>query len=554
MEDLSKYQIKTVFLNLLITSLGSIIFLAFLKLDTFLIIPVGCMPLLLYCYFLWDKLAKKNVISQDAIDSVYYFGFLITIEILAVCIFKTTADKANLNVKTVALQFGAGLLATGIALLGRMILLAWAGKLDTLEANDTIEEFSRSVNQASEIVKQATAESRLSINDMNDKIVESLDKCVTTTSDALKITVDEFKGFLSESFSDLKCLDDFRSSVESLGEDIKELGEGSSKITIQLKKLTSPLDGLANNAEKANIHIKDTGQNSEILASSLKEVSDTLSKIKDINNEVDKVKVALEILGSQPEMLNGFIASLNAAVKEVDALKDRIVSLKDQTELLPEQFNNLHTATDKATKGLGGVDEWTVRLSMSMGAATERLNQLGSIRGELQEAEKALGSIIKLSSVAEPLLTQIKDNLSTLASNEDAHELERVLSNMIQQTTATEPLIIQIKDNLEVLANNSEINEIEKVLSSVIKQSTAAEPLMNQITDKLMSIANSKDLKYIERLLASVINQSLEAEPILRQVLDNLTGLSKKSVDITTGINDIVLQPRQNIDKNISEV
>src|SRR5690349_5241898 len=58
------------------------------------------------------------------VDSVYYFGFLITVFALAVTAFTiaVSSDSPNL-ISTILQQFGAGLLATGYAVMARLHLM-----------------------------------------------------------------------------------------------------------------------------------------------------------------------------------------------------------------------------------------------------------------------------------------------------------------------------------------------------------------------------------------------------------------------------------------------
>jgi methyl-accepting chemotaxis protein len=497
MEDSSQVKIKPVFLSLLFLSVALILALAvfnteaLISIDTFWIIPVVCcLPLFLYCFFLWNKLSKQIALSQDAIDSVYYFGFLITIEILAICIFKVTQISDGLDIKAVALQFGAGLLATGIALFGRMVLLAAAGKLDILEPNDNMDEFSVSVMRASDAVKQATAEARVAVKDMKERLGETIDSFIEETSDTLGV----------------------------LQEDMKDLGKASKSATELLEELRPPLEVLADGAGAAGDRIKETGTSSKELTAALATVAETLSKLENIDQTIEKVRETLDIIGSQPETLDKFIESLNETIYEMGALKDTILSMKVQAQDLPGQLEGLNAASEKAAKGLSEVDDWTGKLSESMETAIENLDQLGQLKSELQEVESSIASIMIQASASEQLMANIKKDLSMFLSANDMRKLESSLSGLRDQAAAAEPIMAQLKDTLTKYSTNKDLREVEKTVSSVLRQAAMAEPLLRQITEKLTHLASTRDLKEVHSLVSGIIEQTQEASTVFRKI------------------------------------
>ena len=94
----------------------------------------GVLPLLGY-YF---ALAKKKLLSQSEIDSVYYFGFLVTvITLVSTAIAIGIATKLP-KLNWILLQFGLGLIATGIALFARLMLMTKSTsevELDVVESS-----------------------------------------------------------------------------------------------------------------------------------------------------------------------------------------------------------------------------------------------------------------------------------------------------------------------------------------------------------------------------------------------------------------------------------
>src|SRR4051812_18321375 len=89
----------------------------------------GVAPLVWYHVGYLSPRARAGL-SQSAIDSVYYFGFLITIAALGVSAVSLAASGGKASMDAVAYQFGLGLFATGYAVFARMHLTSISTWLD----------------------------------------------------------------------------------------------------------------------------------------------------------------------------------------------------------------------------------------------------------------------------------------------------------------------------------------------------------------------------------------------------------------------------------------
>jgi hypothetical protein len=81
----------------------------------------GSAPLLYYHLAYLTPRAKKGL-AQAAIDSVYYFGFLVTVAALAVSAVSLAVTDGKAPLTEIAFQFGLGLLATGYSVFARLHL------------------------------------------------------------------------------------------------------------------------------------------------------------------------------------------------------------------------------------------------------------------------------------------------------------------------------------------------------------------------------------------------------------------------------------------------
>src|SRR5262249_25424966 len=114
----------------IIFSVATIVLTTLLKGPPALALSLGLIPLVIYHVHLTRSRADR--LSQTAIDSVYYFGFLVTVAALGASALYVAMNRNRLDFGTVALQFGLGLFATAYAVFARIHL--------NLRGQDQVEE------------------------------------------------------------------------------------------------------------------------------------------------------------------------------------------------------------------------------------------------------------------------------------------------------------------------------------------------------------------------------------------------------------------------------
>jgi hypothetical protein len=103
-------------LKLLVASTVILILVTLTGLSPFFSI-LGIIPLVKYHVQL-SRESKKGL-SSSAVDSVYYFGFLVTVVALACTAIHISWNAGATDTSAVVLQFGVGLFATGYAVVAR---------------------------------------------------------------------------------------------------------------------------------------------------------------------------------------------------------------------------------------------------------------------------------------------------------------------------------------------------------------------------------------------------------------------------------------------------
>ncbi len=106
---------------------------------------VGVAPLIWYHV---GYLQQRDEIGSTEIDSVYYYGFLVTIGALGCTALRLSLNGVDGDFAGVALQFGLGLLATGYAVWARVQLTA---RSNTPTESELLEQMQRSVENARQL-------------------------------------------------------------------------------------------------------------------------------------------------------------------------------------------------------------------------------------------------------------------------------------------------------------------------------------------------------------------------------------------------------------------
>jgi len=132
----------------------------------------GIVPLCIYHYALHSQRNSaegKMHLSDAEIDSIYYFGFVITLLTLIAAVFTLGASGSDhFEPQTVGIQFGLGLFVTGYALIGRLHLQV-TNESD-MEPEDAYANYVDRVNSLLGRVDLAYAD----LDDLLKRLVERL--------------------------------------------------------------------------------------------------------------------------------------------------------------------------------------------------------------------------------------------------------------------------------------------------------------------------------------------------------------------------------------------
>lgn len=92
-------------------------------------------------------LLRKRLLSPTEVDSIYYFGFLVTVVTLVSTAISIGLSSTAIELRWVLLQFGLGLVATGYALFARLHLLAKSMATVDTDIVESTEKLAKSVEK-----------------------------------------------------------------------------------------------------------------------------------------------------------------------------------------------------------------------------------------------------------------------------------------------------------------------------------------------------------------------------------------------------------------------
>ena len=389
-------------------------------------IAAGCAPMAAYHLFYLTPLAKRGA-SQAAIDSVYYFGFLITLFALGLSATTLALTKSDIKVQLILNQFGIGLLATGYAIVARLHVSSISSKYmqispeevyqnqikKSLELVDavalavtSVEEFSRKVDAHHEAITARLEKSSLEIFEAASlKFAEAVSAPLNDLQANL-LVLEEYTKNIGEALSESKLY----KNIDKLGKATAKLEQSVSACVTQVELLNSRANNSSTTLDLLSSRITNS-------TASIDELANSLSVFVDLRNSVANTN----------EQLQQGLPDLISTVRDIGELKTAAA------ETIPT-FSEIRKSTTKANEVLFRLSTSIAKLSdAAMGMSTPidsiKAGQeaIQSLSDAAKSAEVATGSFIRqlasLSSAVEHVTTQ-----QPVSSNQTPEDQNRQVS------------------------------------------------------------------------------------------------------------------------------
>ena len=317
----------------------------------------GLLPIITYHYLLHKQrssIESRTHLTEAEIDSVYYFGFVITLLMLIAAVFTLgIANPGEIKLQTIGIQFGIGLFVTGYALIGRLHLQV-TNESD-LEPEDAYANYVDRVNNLLGRVDLAYAD----LDDLLKRLVERLRTTLETESreNSSRITRQ-----VEDSFAPLLAACQqlaLQIGEDGLRNDIESMRTVVTSTNRTFKSFDSRLQSLSDQTEQSTQPIAKLGdalaacqRGSAELASVLNSLSIDANITKSLNESVGSISTAFNSFGTSVQRLETDFGKNSE--KSSTAFRQFNESLVASTELLGNSMNQLALAMADSSRTLSG--------------------------------------------------------------------------------------------------------------------------------------------------------------------------------------------------------
>ena len=444
----------------------------------------GVLPLLGY-YF---ALARKKLLSPSEIDSVYYFGFLVTvITLVSTAVAIGIATKLP-ELKWILLQFGLGLIATGIALFARLMLMTKSTsevELDVVESSKllvaAVTNVAGEFDNASYLVKSFVDQLQVRMNELVMATEEEFKEALKNSLNSYVLNVQT-----TTEVSLTKC-------AEVIDKTTKKFSDGISLLVTEVERVKTEAEGL--NFVAAAIQIE---------AFSL-QIQSSLQSIADKTNEASIVSAAgIAELAATTRKVQKLAIDISSKLEKIDQIQNLLENILNTTEALGVFREATNTASSAITKLNANSSEAARAIDKKIIEPLEKSEIKSGIEQlniQFPEKVEALGLLIdRLNSQTTELVTavassrtQIEKTLGNLAQanlmNSNFSELDKtaqILNAGLAELASTTNALSRTQVDT-TLGNVAQANSTNSILSELDKTTN----ILNLGLAELVSTTNA---------------------------------------------------------------
>jgi methyl-accepting chemotaxis protein len=423
------------FLVLFLTSLCGVLATSFFDAGRndlqWLGVVFGFIPLIIYHYIL----SKKNLLSSAEIDSIYYFGFLVTVVTLVSTAISIGMAATLPEVKWILRQFGLGLVATGYALFARIWLMGKSSdavEMDVVEATTKLvgsirnvsNQFDEAGYDSVEFVKTLKLRLEDLLNEADKRLSDNLKNTIESISEANQEIVNNSISKTSEMLD--RATNKFSESISLVMEEVIRIHteaqainfeKASEKLSSFSKEIESSFGSIAEKSIEASedaakgigeltATVRKTQKLAVEIGAKLASFNEVAILLQSVSGTVESVKELDQAISSSNKSLNEF--STRSALASV-ALNNEVIeplaslninqSLKDVTSNITNGSNHLNKSFEE-------ISDATKKLST---AFNENIRLLEEMRGGVDQSKLIASGITTLGAEIETLKTEFSD-------------------------------------------------------------------------------------------------------------------------------------------------
>jgi hypothetical protein len=347
-------------------------------------------PLFHYHYYLWRKADKG--LSSSAIDSVYYFGFLITVAALGISAVSIAVRGAVDSLSTVVYQFGTGLFATGYAVIARMHLTSASTRVDDASPEAIADRY---VKKSLEMVDNVEMASVRLADFSQTMMLKTSEISETARSAAEKAMLEVARAFQEEMKSTLSIAREGISEIRGMVADTSFTAEReqlakSMKATIEaVTGLNLALLEMASRAREGAQVTQQSALNATRLEQALLQMSARIDELSDPDAGLAKAaKQLVEVSDSMSEAASatGYaVQAMTEIGKDVQATGPAFKSMTKASKKVHDQLDTLGGVAGRMSDALASL-EGTATITEKLATELQHVATAMPAVGESAEA------------------------------------------------------------------------------------------------------------------------------------------------------------------------
>jgi chromosome segregation ATPase len=505
-----------------------------LNVNPFVTFPAALAPMVAYHVFFLRPRARAGELTSLEIDSIYYYGFLLTILALATSALTVVVRGADKSLAVVGAQFGLGLLATGYAVAARIQLLLSARAATANDDDDVLESYINRSRELISSIELASSSFDTYARSLQDRVTaaaaESQSRTELVLSDAARAFTDGISATLEESKSSIAeiraFLNDaaFTSEREELKKSVQSSVSALTKLNNALERMAELSSSSANSTGEFVTAVGAVSERAVLLSERLEGLSaenGTLVRFQQqLSSSAEQVSRAVDELQQLPEQLHGVGAAAAGVAGDLDALAESAAG------------------TGKSIKPLAGAAERIAEIVSSLEAADGALSAMKDTgSATASELERLRLSILS----ALPLLEQFgkvgEQSTPTLKSMGDhVQQLEQVASALAPVATSMASISDVLSNHAEQLRSTAAANdELLQSITETVRTAPAFQEALGSIPDSLNRIDDSLRDTAEKLVTAGDTLQSTATASVdcVRQLEEGLAGVATFIIEKT---------------------
>lgn len=384
---------------MIISAIGLFVGVGFPAIPPIVSFMAALIPLIWY-HTMYLRPRAAEGLPQPAIDSVYYYGFLITVGALGATALNLSLHGIGEDFTGVAAQFGLGLLATGYAVWARVHLTASTKLLDEEELRsimsrqivasrellDNIELASASFETyATKLLKSSgdfAADTEARTQATIDAAIKAFAGGIAAMSEQGQIALTDLRGVINDvTFgSEREAL---RNSVTAMVETVTDLGKSLDRLKASSSAGAASVGEFAGKLEQVN--------------STAGAAAGRLAHLGQEDGPVERFGAALRGSG---ERAVTFVAAARDASAALSSFGEAGISGKEamdaigrKASLAASKFDTLGEALDNVAASGEGVNQATARIAALREAASAGTSSLAEFEGRITAVVATAGNL-----------------------------------------------------------------------------------------------------------------------------------------------------------------